>query len=254
MAAGDIIGKEEYERWIHPPHALALLSEVADVPALVSTIAHHLEDGLIRSAAETIKVKESSHQWEYVEIDPRFWIGWACLADNVFWQTGNRETFRDTEPTKRFGLAPVRLYRVRFDPAGIDRFKPPPLPKPKVEASAMAAAIGSAKSGRRAPPEGDLPRPDLRDASAATLLARGVESQSAAPAARNPVGRPSKPFWDDMWVEIVRRVYEDGYQPASIAEIAGDMMQWAADHGHDMSDSTAKRAARKLFEVFKGGA
>jgi hypothetical protein len=166
MAAGDTLTREQFDSWVAPPYALAKLNGVADLRVLISDIAKHLEDGLLKSAAETMKVTGSDHSWERVEIDPRFWIGWACLADDAFWQIGNREVFSDSVACRKFGLAPLRLYRVRFEPEGLERLRPSP-PIGQLSPAILAEAVRA--TGVTAKP---ISKAETRVDDAGWLLAR----------------------------------------------------------------------------------
>lgn len=125
---GDTISQDEYERWLHPVHVLADLGSVISTEVLVREIASSLRDGLITAAAETIVVPGQPERAQFHLLDPRLWLDWACIADGAFWQTGNREIFSDSAPCRRHGFPPMRLYRVRFEPTGIWKLRPPPPP------------------------------------------------------------------------------------------------------------------------------
>lgn len=64
-------------------------------------------------------------------------------------------------------------------------------------------------------------------------------------------GRPPKEWWDDLWVEMCRKIYEDGFAPKIQADIERAMLDWAVANDHEMSEITARRAARKLFPIFR---
>lgn len=184
------ITPEEYQRWTHPRHALATLSDVADTETLIRTIHDHLEDGLIRSGAETIKITGGTQTWEFFELDPRFWLGWACLADATFWQTGNRELFTDSPACRRFNFAPMRFYRVRFHPDDLEKLRPPLLAP--AQAPLVQGVRGLQSRAREtpgplptiAPPKSDerrkdLPRPKDRDMERFSRLALEVFESDA---------------------------------------------------------------------------
>jgi hypothetical protein len=230
MAAGDVLTREEYEQWVFPMHALALLKDAADVETLVSDIADHLEDGLIRAAAETLKVTGSDQTWQYVELDPRFWLGWSCIADTAFWQTGNRELFRDSEPCRRFQLAPMRMYRVRFDPDGIEKLRPPPMPLQAPTPAQLASAIRS------------LPSPRADAATAPNTI-----DLDAMP---NKGGRPRAEFWDDLIIDTIRRIYEGDLKPQNQADVVRAMQDWVSAHGFSGGLTQIKPVASKIFKRF----
>lgn len=62
-------------------------------------------------------------------------------------------------------------------------------------------------------------------------------------------GRPAAEFWDDLWCAVWGDVYRGDLQPKTKAEIARAMLEWAITNGHDLSDSSAKSRARKMYEA-----
>jgi hypothetical protein len=64
---------------------------------------------------------------------------------------------------------------------------------------------------------------------------------------QNKGGRPPKEWWDDLWVEIFRQIYAGELVPKKQADIELAMLEWATNHGHDLSEAAARKPARKLF-------
>jgi hypothetical protein len=62
-------------------------------------------------------------------------------------------------------------------------------------------------------------------------------------------GRPAKPWWDDLWVEINRQIYVGELQPDRQSNIEKAMLDWAETHGGTLSEASARVAARKLFRA-----
>lgn len=73
-------------------------------------------------------------------------------------------------------------------------------------------------------------------------------SVTPVPAVR---GRLRKDFWDDLWVEICRRIYQDGFTPKTQAEIERAMLDWASANGHEIGETAVRAAARKLMVLFR---
>lgn len=86
----------------------------------------------------------------------------------------------------------------------------------------------------------------------------GDRSESAAQDLRNisvsvisKGGRPPKVFWDNLWVEMVRLMYVGELPLDKQASIEKLMLNWAATHGHELGEQSARTAARKLFSALK---
>ena len=60
-------------------------------------------------------------------------------------------------------------------------------------------------------------------------------------------GRPAAAWWDDLWVEMARQLYDGDLKPKRQADIETAMKDWAAAHGHNPADSTIRPRARKLW-------
>jgi hypothetical protein len=63
----------------------------------------------------------------------------------------------------------------------------------------------------------------------------------------NAGGRPPAAWWDDLWVEMCRQLYVGDLKPNRQADIEDAMMKWAAANEHDVSVSTIRPRARKLW-------
>jgi len=80
----------------------------------------------------------------------------------------------------------------------------------------------------------------------ATLVGDTDDGDQPAP---NRGGRPRKDWWDALWVEICRRLVCGELQIARQADIERAMLDWAAAHGHDLSESAARARAKLLFSA-----
>jgi hypothetical protein len=67
----------------------------------------------------------------------------------------------------------------------------------------------------------------------------------------NGGGRPRKEFWDDLLIAIFRRLYLDNFRPKSQSDVEKAMLSWASQNGHDLSESSVKSPARKLFSLVR---
>jgi hypothetical protein len=102
------------------------------------------------------------------------------------------------------------------------------------------------------------------DASGLELLAPADEAPSELHEARSPAsgsrGRPAAAWWDDLLIEMFRRLWEDNWQPRTQAELVEAMHEWLAHNPGDdpakpreAADSTLKARAKKLFDALDLG-
>jgi hypothetical protein len=86
-------------------------------------------------------------------------------------------------------------------------------------------------------------------------IAAMTPAEAPAPALSETVqsipkgGRPSAEFWDDLWVEMCRQIYDGDLKPARQADIQKAMQQWCSDRGHSDAPSTIKPRASKLWNA-----
>ena len=62
-------------------------------------------------------------------------------------------------------------------------------------------------------------------------------------------GRPPAEWWDDMWIEICRRLYVGDLQPKRQADVENAMNDWIAANGNSAAPSTVRSRARKLWRA-----
>lgn len=89
-------------------------------------------------------------------------------------------------------------------------------------------------------PEG-LPNPKERTSAPA------IEEDRVKSAPKG--GRPPKPWWDALWVEIARQLYSGKLKPDRQSDIEKAMLEWASIQGESLSETSARTAARKLFQA-----
>jgi hypothetical protein len=76
--------------------------------------------------------------------------------------------------------------------------------------------------------------------------------EEVAPA--NKGGAPRKEWWDDFWIEICRKIYDNELKNIQKqADIERAMHDWVSVQGFDVGETTIKNAARKLFKAWKLG-
>jgi hypothetical protein len=80
------------------------------------------------------------------------------------------------------------------------------------------------------------------------------EHEAPSPVSQvNKGGRPRKDWWDDFWIDICGQIYEGNLKPQRQADLEKAMLDWAINHGYDLSEATARKAAKKLFSAWKLG-
>lgn len=63
-------------------------------------------------------------------------------------------------------------------------------------------------------------------------------------------GRPPADWWDDLWVEMARRLYVGDLKPSRQADIEKAMLDWLATNGQErVSESTIRPRVRKLWQA-----
>jgi hypothetical protein len=148
---------------------------------------------------------------------------WKVLRDEDYssslplWASNDIEArieHRDSYRQRRI----ERYYGVRFDPSGV---------------------------------QGLLPEQGLRlDRKVGTTTTSPPSSAEPSPPAKRPAnkgGRPRKEFWDDLLIAIFKQIWDGDLQPQTQADIERAMLDWASDNGHQLSESSVKTPARKLF-------
>jgi hypothetical protein len=85
------------------------------------------------------------------------------------------------------------------------------------------------------------------------------DERPEAPPAVEPQSSPSKggryaaEFWDDLWVEMCRQLYEGDLKPKKQADIEKAMLDWLAARGETPGVTTIRERARKLWQAIKDG-
>jgi hypothetical protein len=62
-------------------------------------------------------------------------------------------------------------------------------------------------------------------------------------------GRPKADWWDDLWVEICRQIYEGELIPKRQADIERAMLEWVTNRGEDVGATTIRPRASKLWKA-----
>jgi hypothetical protein len=76
-------------------------------------------------------------------------------------------------------------------------------------------------------------------------------SRQQPPKPSNRRGPPPKEWWDDLWVEMFRRIHFGAFTPKKQAELENAMADWLEENGHSASERTLRNAAKKLFNALR---
>jgi hypothetical protein len=88
-----------------------------------------------------------------------------------------------------------------------------------------------------------------------TLVAPAMAILGApAPSKVRPGGRPRAEWWDDLWVEMCRKLWNGDLKPKRQSDIESAMLEWASAHGHNPAVSTMRGRAQKLWKALNEGA
>lgn len=209
--------------WIPPGDALARVQEaIGDRHVAIETIVRRLKAGLLKASFETYQMENSTRQIRIDGqlIDQRFWAFYDDSdSARYLWYSGDLRldlgNFFDT-PNERLVL--LTFFRVRIERDGIEEIVENATPLVKRKAA-------SSNRPERLPVEPQIPV--------------------------NKGGRPRKNYWDDLWAEICGQIYEGKLIPERQADIEKAMLDWATNHGHELSEAGARQRARILFNRLK---
>jgi hypothetical protein len=64
-------------------------------------------------------------------------------------------------------------------------------------------------------------------------------------------GAPRKAWWDDLWIEMIRRIRANELHPETAAELQRTMLNWLGERGFYPGEDTLKKTAIKLFKYLQ---
>lgn len=207
------ISDEEFSGWIIPRSAVAALYYL-DRDTAILQIYERLRYGNLLACAR--KVYRDSETLEFSIIFPETWANSESgILESSFWDTGDMTLYTMAPVSSPKRLA--AFFGVRLDPVEFAQMVHTPPPSTHLKAESLPSPISN--------PE-----------------------KVTAPERR---GRPPKEWWGDLWVEMCRQIYAGDLQPKTQADIERAMLNWATSNEHEMSEATARKAARKLFPIFE---
>lgn len=78
-----------------------------------------------------------------------------------------------------------------------------------------------------------------------------VTEQGTAATIKPAGGRPRKDWWDDLWIEMFRRIEAGQLSPQSAADLQRQMEDWLGEKQEYPGDSTLKPMSLKLFKYLR---
>ena len=217
---------ENFSAWLTPEEAIKRVKEaVREGIRVEGPFLDSLKGGLVRSASQrSATVGEFSSPDitdEPTEIPPHWW---EAVQSEEFWTTGI--AFFDMRDPHTFGLssARTRCFGIRFDPTGVQELIDS-LPK-----RGVATPIQTAQDIHR-----DAP----------------FLTPTTTPISKSKGGPTPKEWWEDLWIEMFRRIHFGEFTPKKQADLEKAMHEWLALRGKSASERTIRNAARKLFGALK---
>lgn len=212
MADEPTLTMEEFLRdWITPRDALDLLEPSLGKEIAAASIMSRAANGLFVAVARTYVMSE--YQKEDMRAD-LVAVPAVFLSEDILKSDHAFWNVGDFASYGPFGGGvKTRCFGVRFQPNGIREMLP-----------TNKALLVEPYDGSRAPP--------------------------TTPAA-NPGGRPSKPFWEPLLVEIARQLYVGDLKPQTQADIERAMHDWLTQNSHEAGETPVRDRARAVFKAIR---
>ena len=203
--------KEEFEQWLTPTQAFDALSGQWGSVTTYHALTERLRNDLLHACSEVAIVTKYGREISREVMDPIPFHHWR---ENV--GPGYRASFWRTgnfEIRSSGGHDSSFTYiGTRFDPGAVHAL---------IERLHTPSLIATPRLG----------------------------ADPQTPPAKHAGGAPPKAWWDDLWIEIFRQIHCGDLQFKRQADIEKAMLDWANANGHKMSETTARNAARKLFNA-----
>jgi hypothetical protein len=219
-AAEKMENKEE--EWIRAAAAEQLLKPTFGTYEARLTICKRAYSGMIRARAQRLTL--DSRAADNVDIPKIFWWAKGHQALNQNWTAGDFDTWVDSSKLTgnlhlSGGKIHLEAFNVSFLRADVETLIP---------------------TGTLVPAE----------VPAAPAEAPAVDLAQSTP---SKGGRYPAEFWDNLWVEICRQLYEGDLKPKKQADLEKAMMDWIAERDETAGVTTVRERARKLWQAIKDG-
>jgi hypothetical protein len=213
----------DFAEWLSPTDALAVAHQAFGSDA-TNVIWERLCGGVIKAFATTMSLSMPPSAEPQLnplpsEIPARYWAShFSREGSSNFWRSGDARFFFSANDRRTAHSTVIRCFGIKLDPKGIAQMLGP----------------GGIKQILQDTP---IPAKD--------------QSSPLASDTRNRGGRPRKDFWDALWAEMCGQIYEGALIPKRQADIEKAMLDWATNHGHDLSEAGVRPRARILFNRLK---
>ena len=233
--------RAEWETWYTPLTAVQLLKQ-SDGPLSRTAILEFMKVGRIRGVTEHMVVTQGKKERiAAFQTLPKEWFEDRSGGD-LFWSHGILE-YKLPSLTMQDAPTIHRCSGVRLEPAGVHLLLPQAVP------NSMAAKPLLHSDIFRDPEVAELmERVATLEAELASKPTSALIDLDALP---NKGGRPRAEFWDDLVIEMVRRIYEGDLKPKSQADLVRAMQDWVSEHGYAGGLTQIKPVAAKIFKTFK---
>lgn len=257
----------EFAKWLAPENCFRHLSDGVPDKGLVNRILKRLGDGKLVAAASEARWKSEHHgpgvRYAPTTIDPSWWLNARDVQTpySDIWRTGEfsclieyEDGFRSTDEVL------VNFYGVRFELGemlttvpGLKQQQGVPLRDGGYLVLGTNSIATAARDALGLTPDALVGVP-MRTTGAEVegLRARIFELESDLRVApRRAGGRPPKPFWDEMWAEMVRLMYVGALKWSRLSEVEEAMHDWLAANRHEAGETVVRERARILFNLLK---
>jgi hypothetical protein len=230
--------EDESSLWLLPGDALARVREViSEHITAIDTIVDRLKVGLVKATYETLAWENTSrrHTIQQKFIPQDYWKHYTrSAASSRIWDTSDLRLFLgavDGSLTENNSY--LTFFQVRLGSDGIDKII---ANTPRAKPATMPAIAVTA-------------HPSV------TVSAPSIDPSAKASAATNRGGRPRKEWWDDFWIEICRKIYDNEIKELNTqADLERVMLEWVENHRNgEVGETTIKAAAKKLFKAWSLG-
>lgn len=206
--------EEEYGRWVPVVAAIQRLNERLKLPGeSVRALMPYLRTGRIRAGASSCQA-DSNPPTGVVEIESDRWP--SDMKDSAgLWRTG---TLQIAYPGNQRPYTHLVYLGVRL------------------ENHRLGELIGAVA-------------PVLPEVTYASAAPSAPNPPQAAPVP-HAGGAPRKQFWDDLFIAMFDGIWQGTLKPRRAADLERAMLDWASANGHQLSESSVKTPARKLFAAY----
>ena len=218
LAAWEPPTNEQFCNWFTPDDAVeGLTGRLEDGPKK-RWLLERLRAGAIIGVARQSQARGMTSS--FTRVPPR---AWEFLDDDdpQFWEFGDVSVIiqHPSQPTGRGGQTSPTAHRERYLEV---RFHPDD--------------FSGGHRPRVVPPPTDTADPAREEGQQQAITNKG--------------GRPAKPFWEDLLVEMFDQLWHGRLMPQTQADIEKAMDSWLIANGHEASERSIRERAKKLWKAW----